>query len=94
MRHLLRTLLRATMLFPVIIVVALAARVLLDMASLTQPDWRLELGYAALFAVVAGASLIHDPRDLFGYMSLLACASCGVKAARCADESCSMGCRQ
>jgi hypothetical protein len=68
------------MLLSVIIVVALAARVLLDLTGIAKPDWRLDLGYVALFAVVAAALLTQDFKDPFGYVSLLVSGFWGVRA--------------
>jgi hypothetical protein len=68
------------MLLSVILVVALAVRVLLDLASIAKPNWRFDAGYAALFGVVAGAVLIHDTDDVFGYAGVVVCGFFGIKA--------------
>lgn len=42
---------------------------MLDLLSLVRKDWRLGAGYAVLFAAVAGAMLLEDRADFFGYVA-------------------------
>jgi hypothetical protein len=59
---------------------ALVIRVVLDLAGLVKPAWRLDIAYCVLFAAAAVTLLIEDRSDPLGYASMLLAAGWGVRA--------------
>jgi hypothetical protein len=54
--------------FAVVLVIAIASRIVLDVVSLAKPSPRFDIVYAILFAVIGVVGVIDNPRSYFGYL--------------------------
>lgn len=64
----------------IFLTIALGIRVLLDLTTMAGPNWRMDIAYCVLFAMVAVMLLAEDQRDIWGYVCALVCVGWGLKA--------------